>query len=96
MYKVVINKKAQNQIENAAIWYSLKQKGLESRFLDEIDNAVAILRLNPFFAVRYANIRSILLKNFPFLLFFTIKDNQKTVKIIAVLHAHTNPQNWKS
>lgn len=51
MYKVVINKKAQNQIENAAIWYSLKQKGLESRFLDEIDNAVAILRLNPFFAV---------------------------------------------
>lgn len=96
MYKVVINKKAQNQIENAAIWYSIKQKGLESRFLDEIDNAVVILRLNLFFAVRYANIRSILLKNFPFLLFYTIKYTHNTVKIIAVLHAHSNPKNWKS
>ena len=94
MYKVVFKKTAQTHIEQAATWYSLQQSGLETRFLDEIDEAVDTLALNPFFAVRYADVRSILLKNFPYLLFYRINELKKTIKIIAVLHGHANSNKW--
>jgi plasmid stabilization system protein ParE len=94
MYKVVLKKTARTHIEQAATWYSLQQAGLESRFLDEIDEATNVLALNPFFAMRYADVRSFLLKNFPYLLFYRIDELKKTVKILAVLHGHSNPDKW--
>ena len=94
MYKVVFKKTAQIHIEKALSWYCLQQPGLENRFLDEIDEAVDVLALNPFFALRYADVRSILLKSFPYLLFYRINDPKKTIKVIAVLHGHSNPENW--
>lgn len=77
MYKVVFNKTAQKHIEHAVTWYSLQKAELETRFLDEIDEAVDTLALNPFFAISYIDVRSILLKNFPYLLFYRIKKARK-------------------
>ncbi len=45
--------KAETHLKRAAYWYNERQKGLGHRFLDEVESAFDILKVNPFYAVRY-------------------------------------------
>jgi hypothetical protein len=90
MFKVVFNKVAQKQVQQAAIWYNLQQEGLELRFLNEEGSVIEILAFNPFFAIRYENVRSVSVKKFPYLMFYRVNETNTTVRVIAFLHAHSD------
>lgn len=94
MYKVDINKKAQSHLKKTAFWYNAQQKGLGLRFLDEVENAIDILAINPFYAIRHRNVRGFNLKKFPYLVLYIVDENLSTITILAVFHTSQNPDKY--
>lgn len=93
MFKVIIKKRAENQIENITNWYFQNQKGIELKFLNEFDQIIEMLSINPFFETKIHDIKGIPLKKFPYIVFFRINELENTVRIISVIHTSRNPEN---
>lgn len=78
--------------EEAASYFEQKLAGLGIRFSEELRSQLNGLKRNPFFQVRYQNVRCLPMKNFPFLIHFTIEETVREVNIRAVLHTSLNPK----
>jgi plasmid stabilization system protein ParE len=92
MYKVIILPLAKNDIKQAATWYNAQQFELGKRFTQDVRKKVSLIRKNPLsFAVRYDNIRTVVLEFFPFMIHYSIHADEKTILISAVLHTSRNP-----
>jgi len=97
MYKAIILPLAKEDIREAARWYSKKQKGLGEKFANEIREKVHFIRQNPKASnVRYDGVRTAVLNVFPFMVHYTIDENNKTIIVSAVLHTSRNPEIWKN
>jgi plasmid stabilization system protein ParE len=92
---MVILPLAKNDIKQAAIWYNAQQFELGKRFTQDVRNKVSLIRKNPLsFAVRYDNIRTVVLDIFPFMIHYSLHADEKTILISAVLHTSRNPNLW--
>ncbi len=95
MHKAIILSIAKQDIQEAAIWYNSKQKGLGERFTETVRDKVRYICQNPEIAsVRYDDTRMVALDIFPFMLHYTVDNKQKAVIISAVFHTSRNPNNW--
>lgn len=96
MYKARILPLAKEDIREAAQWYNLQSQGLGRKFTQEVRYIVRYIRQNPNSSnIRYKQVRTALLKAFPFMLHYTIDENSKTVIISAVLHTSRDPKMWE-
>ncbi len=96
MYKAVILPLAKQDIKEAATWYNSKQKGLGKRFTKSIRDKILYIRQNPSSSsIRYDVTRCTVLDVFPFMIHYSVNDEQKTVVISAVFHTSRNPDIWK-
>lgn len=95
LYKVTISEEAALDIEDAAFYYENKSIGLGFRFSNELKTHLEGLKFNPFFEVRYENVRCLPMKNFPFMIHFTIEEKENLVNIRAVFHTSLNPKIWR-
>ena len=96
MFKSKILSAAKQDIKASAIWYESKQKGLGKRFTTEIREKVRSIQENPRAApIRFGNVRTAVLVNFPFMIHYTDEVTLKKVTIIAVFHTSRNPDVWK-
>ncbi len=97
MYKSIILPLAKEDIQDASLWYNGKQKGLGKIFTKEVRKKVHFITQNPNSCnIRYDNIRTAVLDVFPFMLHYTVDENNKTVLISAVLHTSRNPDIWRT
>jgi len=95
MYKAVILPAAALDVKEAADWYNEKKKGLGKRFTKEVRSKVKFICTNPeTISIRYYNTRCILLEIFPFMIHFSIDEDQKILIISAVFHTSRNSGNW--
>ncbi len=95
MYKVVLLSPAKEDIINASAWYNKKQKGLGKRFSQSVRNTVSYIKNNPFaFSTRYENTKTAIVERFPYMLHYSIDDDEKTIVISSVLHTSRNPELW--
>jgi toxin ParE1/3/4 len=90
-FKIKLNLDARNDIQNNIDWYNEQQKNLGKKFLDEIKTYIQKLKSNPFFQIRYDNVRCLPLKKFPFMIHYTIDEDGKLIIIRAILNTHRNP-----
>ena len=96
MYQSIILPFAKEDIRGAAHWYNKQSQGLGKRFTAEVSESVRFIRQNPKASnIRYDQVRTAVLKVFPFIIHYTIDDGEKTVIISAVLHTSRNPKEWK-
>jgi plasmid stabilization system protein ParE len=94
-YNTIIKEQAQNDLKEAVKWYNLQKIGLGKRFLNQVREKTGILKQNPFLCqVRYSQIRTAIVDQFPYLIHYYIDENQKTIVIIAVLHSARKPDLW--
>ncbi len=91
VYKLIISPRAQKEIENAIDYYSLYSKKAPQSFINFLNDAYSTLQTNPFFSIHYDKIRSLKINKFPFSIYFTINEIQKTVRVLACFHAKRNP-----
>jgi len=97
MSKVIILPLAKEDIREAARWYNKQQYGLGKKFTAEVREKVNFIRQNPKASnARYNGVRTAVLNMFPFMVHFTVDDENKTIIISAVLHTSRNPELWKN
>ena len=91
---------ANREIAEAAEWYEARQVGLSDRFLEEIDNALALIRRHPAAFLLLPDlpsdlqVRRALLNRFPYCLIFLELPSE--IRIIAVSHLKRRPGYWLS
>ncbi len=87
IYTIKISKKAKTDIQQAQQYYEEKRIGLGKEFIFEVKLKINILSDD---TVEYKKViddnRRILLKRFPFVLYYERDNSKQQVIIIAVLH----------
>lgn len=96
MYKSIILPLAKQDIKEAAKWYNERQPGLGRRFTQHVRQKVRFICQNPkAAAIRYDDTRTAILDTFPYMVHFTVDEENKLVIISAVLSTHRDPEIWK-
>ena len=94
-YRPCILNEAKNDMRSAALWYNKQEKGLGKKFIKRIREKVQNLQPNPLICqVRYKEIHTAIVEQFPYMVHYTIDDTNKIIYVIAVLHTSQNPQIW--
>jgi toxin ParE1/3/4 len=97
-YKVFIQEKARLDIQEAAKYYEEKSRGLGKRFVKQVGETSAILKLNPHFQIKYDEVRCLKVRSFPYAIHYTIDERDNTIIIHAVIHSASDPERtwlWK-
>lgn len=96
MYEAILLRLARQDISDVAKWYNSKKKGLGKRFTKEVRSIVKFICKNPeTFEIRYDDTRCAVLKVFPYMIHYTIDEENKAIIIVAVFHTSLNPYKWK-
>jgi toxin ParE1/3/4 len=93
-FKIVFKPAVFNEIQAYISYYEEQTPGLGKKFYDCLSKNIERLQINPYYQVRYKNIRTLSLKRFPFVIHYQILETEKTVLILTVLHGHLNPEKW--
>jgi toxin ParE1/3/4 len=90
-YKIIVSPRTQKEIENAIEYYALYSNEAPRKFIAEIANAYDYLSVNPFFRIRYKNVRALKINKFPYSIYFIINENEKIVRVLSCFHNKQNP-----
>lgn len=64
-FLVIINQRGNRDIQEAIDYYDEQQLGLGRKFEAFLNEYLMLLKSNPFYAIRYENVRCLPLKKFP-------------------------------
>ena len=95
-FTIKVEPEALEDIQVGIDWYNENQAGLGRKFLAEVKACFKLLKINPFYQIRYDDVRCLPLKKYPFMVHFTVHEADKLVIIRAVFNTHLDPGNWKS
>jgi plasmid stabilization system protein ParE len=91
--RIIIRPEAESDISDAYSWYEGRLSGLGSEFIDCIDDAINSILLNPeSYAVALKNIRRILIRRFPYAVYYLYEES--VIVVLAVFHFKRNPKSW--
>ncbi|MDN3676867.1 type II toxin-antitoxin system RelE/ParE family toxin [Flavobacterium paronense] len=93
-FKIIVSKKAQDEIENATDYYAEINITLALKFFTELKATYNTLKLNPNYQIKHKNYRAVPLKIFPFLLFYVVDVDNKTIKILSCFHTSKNSKKY--
>lgn len=95
-YKIQIDEEALQDIQEATNWYNEQLNGLGTRFQKQVKSQINSLKTNhEHYANRYADVRCMLIKKFPFMVHYTVDGKLKLVEIFAIIHTGRNPKIWE-
>ena len=95
MYAVLVEDRAADDIQDGIDYYDNESAGLGHKFETAVDKEFSAIAKNPFYQIRYKNIRCKLVKKFPYLIHFYVDEAVKTAYILAVISTHKDPKkNW--
>mgnify|MGYP003551154455 CR=1 FL=1 len=88
--KLIISRKAFEEILDAKEYYNLQQENLGENFYFDIKNAIDNIKSLPnLYPNITKEIKRTLLHRFPYSIFYTIKD--EVILILSVAHQHRKP-----
>ena len=97
--RIRIDAEAREEIERGIDWYEAKRKGLGKNFLAQVRSAIGDLAapgpecVPPVGVPIELGVRRKFVKRFPYLVLFI--EFERSVRIIAVPHAHQRPGYWR-
>lgn len=93
-YNLVILDKAQEEINEAYEYYLEISFSVMNSFDKQLEKVYQSLEINPFFQFRYKKLRALPFKSFPYMVFFDIDEEEKTVYIYSVFNTNQNPEKY--
>lgn len=85
---------ADQEIEQAIEYHSRKSENGEYDFKSQLNEALDTLEINPFFQIKYKNIRALPFKSLPYLVFFEVYEDEKIVYIYSIFNTYQNPEKY--
>ncbi|MGV8137015.1 MAG: hypothetical protein AB2L20_17525 [Mangrovibacterium sp.] len=95
-FRIKIEPEAHLDIQEGIDWYNEQQSGLGRKFHFEVKVFIEKLKINPFFQLRYNDVRCLPLKQYPYMIHFTVDKERRVVTIRAVIKTSRTPKIWKS
>lgn len=93
-HPITIRRIAEREIDEAVRWYDNQRDGLGDELLDSLNQTLARLRAYPLaYAVAHRDIRRVMLKTFPFAVYFRMRGN--SVIVIGFLRGNRKPSLWR-
>jgi toxin ParE1/3/4 len=97
--RFIVRPEAEADIEDAYAWYEALSSGLGERFLAAVNDALDSVRDTP---RRFPHVhqdgdlvvRRVLLKRFPYGLFYISDEARNLTSVIACMHARREPRRW--
>lgn len=91
MIPVAFEPEAADDVRASFDWYEGQRRGLGSRFLDAVSDAVVRIAEAPHaHPTQYRGLRRILVERFPYAIYYRIYPDQ--VSVVAVFHGKRDPQ----
>lgn len=95
MFDAIVLPSAQLDIRKAAQWYNDREPGLGRQFTTAIREKVQFIKNYPKSApVRYENVRTSLVENFPFMIHYRVENENHRIIVSAVFHTSLSPDRW--
>ena len=91
-FKFKVEPSAFIDIQNEIDHYNTQQKGLGRKFWLEVNHYFKAIRKNPFYQIRYDEIRCLPLKKFPSMIHFSVDEKNKMIIVRAVIKTNKDPQ----
>ncbi len=89
-YNISVSPEAENDIEEAFLWYEDKRKGLGHDFLLQVDSGIRFIERTPkLFKQEYKGTRKHIIKRFPYKIIYLIE--KQLIIILAVIHSRRSP-----
>ncbi len=96
MWKVEFSPESFAEVHEALNFYMEKGFQTGEAFIQDVNNGVESLEINPYYQIRYKNIRCLPLSKFPFMIHFELDEDKKQVKILGCIHTSLNPnKSWR-
>lgn len=96
-YSFVNRPAVRADIINATDYYKNINPELAKQFLFRIREAKAYIARSPIgFQIKYNNVRTLLLKQFPYHIHYLIDDTKQQIIILAIIHAYKNPIDYSN
>jgi hypothetical protein len=94
MYQIEIAKVAQWDLLEAYDFYEMQRAGLGDDLVLCYEEALQVIKRNPFCEIRLDNIRAYNIRRFPYQLFYEIHGER--IIVIAFLYGRRDPNTWQS
>lgn len=94
MFSITLKSKAIIHLKKTFAWYRKKQEQLGFQFLDEVGEKMKSLEINPYYAIKFKNIRAINLNKFPFIILFIVSEKEYVVTVLTIFHTSQNPAKY--
>ena len=92
-YTLVNKPTVTNDIEVIVDYYISTNPELATAFLDQIEIAKKYIADFPeAFKIKYKNVRTVLLEQFPYHIHYIVNDAKKQIVVLGVIHAYRNPK----
>jgi plasmid stabilization system protein ParE len=92
--RLIVRPEAEAEMADAFDWYEYRVPGLGSEFLLCVDAVFNTILRNPQqFPCIYRIVRRVLVRRFPYEVFF-VEDEERVV-VLSVFHAKRNPKRWQ-
>jgi plasmid stabilization system protein ParE len=92
---LIVRAQARAEIDDAFEWYRERSPTAAADFLAVVDDALREIAEDPErFPVVHGRLRRIVLRRFPYALYYKIFP--RTVSIVGVIHGHRHPDTWLS
>jgi plasmid stabilization system protein ParE len=93
-YRILIQSEAEAEITEAFQWYESKAQGLGAEFIRALDAGFAVIERDPTtYHTVYKQVRRVLLRRFPYGLFYVIEEQM--IVVVACFHASRDPKQWQ-
>ncbi len=94
-FKIRIEPEALVDIQETTNWYNDAKAGLGKRFQETAIKQINALSRDPkIYAIRYKEIRCVMIKKFPHMVHFYVNEDDITVEVLAVISTSRNPKIW--
>lgn len=94
-FNIVITHQARIDTREGIERYNNVSTVLAKRFYQAIQTHYKVLRQNPYFQIRYADVRCLPIKKFPYMVHFVVEEERKRVVVLGVICTHRDPKIWK-
>lgn len=96
-YQLVNRPSVETDIKEAVNYYKNISPKLAHQFLFRIREAKTYIASYPLgFQEKYKNVRTVLLKQFPYQIHYLIDDLHQNIIILAIIHAYKNPMDYSN
>lgn len=94
-FSIKIDVEALGDIQKTTDWYNSVKNGLGAKFQKQVISQISKLNKNPYlFSIKYENVRCFLISKFPFLVHYSVNEDDFVIEILAIFHTSRNPQVW--